>query len=174
MRAVGNNVFLWQEGDVNPLIDHVDTAKIRGLKSPARRTQPQSNPREVYPLLAFGPPVQFQVDLSPAGSAVESECSPNGDLDLPERPAEDVRVPARVVHCETEEKLQRGHSDISEIFDRMPAFATPQYKPLSIHDIATNFREEPVIEGNVAVSCILSEHFPWRNRSAFQIPTKPR
>ena len=48
MRTVGIDVFLWRAGDVNPLIDRVDTAKIRGLTSPARRTQPQSNPREVY------------------------------------------------------------------------------------------------------------------------------
>ena len=39
MRAVGIDVFLWRAGDVNPLIDRVDTAKIRGLTSPARRTQ---------------------------------------------------------------------------------------------------------------------------------------
>ena len=49
MRAVEIDVFLWRAGDVNPLIDRVDTAKIRGLTSPARPTQPQSNPREVYP-----------------------------------------------------------------------------------------------------------------------------
>ena len=39
MRAVGIEIFLWRAGDVNPLIDRVDTAKIRGLTSPARRTQ---------------------------------------------------------------------------------------------------------------------------------------
>ena len=39
MRAVGIEIFLWRAGDVNPLIDRVNTAKIRGLTSPARRTQ---------------------------------------------------------------------------------------------------------------------------------------
>ncbi len=36
MRTVGIDVFLWRAGDVNPLIDRVNTAKIRGLTSPAR------------------------------------------------------------------------------------------------------------------------------------------
>ena len=35
MRAFGIEVFLWRAGDVNPLIDRVDTAKIRGL-TPSR------------------------------------------------------------------------------------------------------------------------------------------
>ena len=48
MRAVGIDIFRWRAGDVNPLIDRLDTARIRGLTSPARRTQPQSNPRGVY------------------------------------------------------------------------------------------------------------------------------
>ncbi len=43
MRPIGIDEFLWRAGDVNPLIDRVDTAKIRGLTSPARRTQPPSN-----------------------------------------------------------------------------------------------------------------------------------
>ena len=40
---------MWRAGNVNPPMDRVDTANIRGLTSPARRKQPQSNPREVYP-----------------------------------------------------------------------------------------------------------------------------
>ena len=47
-------VFLWRAGDVNPLIDRVDPAKIRGLTSPARQTQPQSIPREVELLHCTG------------------------------------------------------------------------------------------------------------------------
>ena len=34
MRAVGIDVFLWRAGDVNPLIDRVDTAKSGDSRPP--------------------------------------------------------------------------------------------------------------------------------------------
>ncbi len=40
------DAFLWRAGDVNPLIDRVDTVEIRGLTSPARRTTAHCAPRE--------------------------------------------------------------------------------------------------------------------------------
>lgn len=37
LKVVGIDGFLWRAVDVNPLIDYVDTSKISGLTSPARR-----------------------------------------------------------------------------------------------------------------------------------------
>ncbi len=58
------DVFLWRAGDVNPLIDRVDTEEIRGLTSPARRTQPQSNPREVYLRRSLSRTLIFQYGIT--------------------------------------------------------------------------------------------------------------